>query len=197
MPRKTGVPRVCQQCQRPFLSLWHKSTKPAMYCSLACRDEAQRIRVTVTCVQCGTAFRRTPRHVALSKERGPFCGFRCYGQWQKEHTQGEANPNYKPQSPARTGGQWERARKEALARDRHRCQRCGSTNRLHVHHKIAWEEGQPDPHALDNLETLCASCHRKAHPMTARLNGRYAPLPKTGRWGNPAAAAHPRSASSE
>ena len=45
-----------------------------------------------------------------------------------------------------------------LERDRHRCTRCGSEERLEVHHLIAVADGgTDDPH---NLLTLCADCHR-------------------------------------
>jgi 5-methylcytosine-specific restriction endonuclease McrA len=66
-----------------------------------------------------------------------------------------------------------RNRLAVLDRDDHRCVRCGRTNRLHVHHKHSWKPGQGDPHALDNLETLCASCHRKAHPVPQAPNGKF------------------------
>lgn len=173
MPRKNGTRKVCQQCQNPYLAMDERKERPSLYCSRACRDEAMRTRVTLVCVQCQQEFRRKAYMAEWSQERGPFCSFRCYGRWQKEHTAGEANPNYVPQSPAHGAGQWERSRLEALARDQHRCVQCGRTNRLHVHHIVPWEEGQTNPHALGNLETLCASCHRRRHPMPKGPDGRY------------------------
>lgn len=98
-----------------------------------------------------------------SQERGPFCGFACYAAWQRENAKGLANPNFRESSAARGAGQWERNRLAALERDGHRCVECGSTKYLHVHHLTPWEPAQGDPHALDNLATLCAQHHRLAH----------------------------------
>ena len=57
---------------------------------------------------------------------------------------------------------WDRARRLALQRDGHRCQRCGRAGILEVHHLVALEDGGS---ALDlaNLETLCQKCHIDHH----------------------------------
>ena len=140
-----------------------------MFCSRHCRDLARSTRVTLTCRQCGREFERKAYMQDWSQERGPFCGFRCYGLWQKAHTTGEENPNFVSQSPLRGAGQWERNRLAALERDGHRCCQCGKSEHLHVHHKHEWNPEAPDPHALDNLETLCAKCHRQRHPVKREL----------------------------
>lgn len=54
---------------------------------------------------------------------------------------------------------WAELRLEVLARDRYRCTQCGSTENLHVHHVCARKHHGPDQ--MDNLQTLCASCHRQ------------------------------------
>lgn len=54
-------------------------------------------------------------------------------------------------------GLWRRIRALARARDGG-CLHCGATTSLHVHHIIAINAGG-DPYSLDNLETLCSSCH--------------------------------------
>lgn len=153
---------TCQQCSARFRAR-QRSDKPRRYCSMACRDAAQTTRVTLTCRQCCRSFERKAYQRDWSQERGPFCGMACYGSWQREHTAGEANPNWAPHSPARYAGEWERNRLAALERDQHRCVECRSTRYLHVHHVVPWGAGQEDPHALDNLATLCARHHRSAH----------------------------------
>lgn len=70
------------------------------------------------------------------------------------------------------GPNWPQQRKLALARDGYRCRRCGvSEGMLHVHHirpfrEFAYLPGQNDHYLaaneLDNLITLCPSCHRQA-----------------------------------
>lgn len=43
-----------------------------------------------------------------------------------------------------------------------RCEVCKGQERLHVHHM----DGNHHNNALTNLQTLCASCHRKLHSVT-------------------------------
>lgn len=173
MPRGSPVRIECRQCLRPFDDWHYKPSRPTLYCSRGCSHKAQTTRKLLTCVQCRYVFERKAYMEHWSQERGPFCSFGCYGNWQKANTQGEANPNYKPQSPARIAGQWARNRQAALERDGFQCCRCGAADRLHVHHKTPWQPGQTDPHELGNLETLCASCHRREHPMPQGHDGRF------------------------
>ena len=55
-----------------------------------------------------------------------------------------------------------RLRRRALDRDNWRCVRCESPLDLEVHHVVPLAEGGPAL-ALDNLSTLCMSCHLDAH----------------------------------
>jgi len=56
-------------------------------------------------------------------------------------------------------------RDQVLTRDGHQCQHCGtpgsSRNRLTMHHKIYRRHGGPA--TVDNLITLCESCHHDYH----------------------------------
>jgi len=49
-------------------------------------------------------------------------------------------------------------RQQVLERDGWRCQDCGSSKHLHVHHQVNRSKLGND--ALDNLITLCATCHQ-------------------------------------
>jgi DEAD/DEAH box helicase domain-containing protein len=73
------------------------------------------------------------------------------------------------------GPNWQEQRQKALARDNHRCRTCGATAQpgqgLHVHHLRPFREygyvsgrnrNYERANRLDNLLTLCASCHRRA-----------------------------------
>ena len=56
-------------------------------------------------------------------------------------------------------------------RDMGRCARCGSTDSLHVHHRVLRShQGGGNP---ANLATLCAECHGHCHanPAAARREG--------------------------
>jgi len=46
-------------------------------------------------------------------------------------------------------------------RDGWKCQKCGSTEKVHAHHIIAWKENECQRFELNNGITLCKSCHKK------------------------------------
>jgi len=83
---------------------------------------------------------------------------------------------------------WDKIRKQVLARDNFRCRTCGI--RLEVHHVVPLSKGGTnDP---DNLITLCSKCHRAIHqaqkfegkkPITVMVRRRVDPLyERTKRW---------------
>jgi 5-methylcytosine-specific restriction endonuclease McrA len=55
----------------------------------------------------------------------------------------------------------DRLRLQILERDRWRCQNCGSLQNLQVHHQELRSHSGNDTE--ENLITLCAPCHRRAH----------------------------------
>ena len=57
---------------------------------------------------------------------------------------------------------WSRIRQKVLNRDGYSCQICGlvETSILHIHHIMKKRDGGTDH--MDNLITLCPSCHHKA-----------------------------------
>jgi DEAD/DEAH box helicase domain-containing protein len=69
-------------------------------------------------------------------------------------------------SPNDYGPNWQKQRELARARDMFRCQLCGepeANKEHHVHHKIPFRmfETTEQANQLENLITLCMSCHRK------------------------------------
>ena len=58
-------------------------------------------------------------------------------------------------------------RKKILQRDGHACVQCGATGNLEINHIRGRAEGGSND--LDNLETLCATCHA---PITAAQTSR-------------------------
>ena len=69
------------------------------------------------------------------------------------------------------GPNWATQRKLALERDGHKCRTCSNTHMLQVHHIRPFKEykyvrGVNDNYlqanVVENLTTLCASCHRQA-----------------------------------
>jgi hypothetical protein len=63
-------------------------------------------------------------------------------------------------TPARYGDDWDKIRYLVYLRDRFTCQDCGIKGvRLDIHHKIPFLVSFDN--SLNNLITLCGSCHRK------------------------------------
>ena len=56
---------------------------------------------------------------------------------------------------------YEQLRQEVLARDRWKCQVCGSLSGVEVHHLTP--KGRQGDDSEENLITLCTTCHRKIH----------------------------------
>ena len=56
---------------------------------------------------------------------------------------------------------WESIRQRILTRDGRRCQLCGSTVNIRVHHKVPLSRGGTN--ADTNLITLCEDCHTQQH----------------------------------
>jgi len=66
---------------------------------------------------------------------------------------------------------YDELRKQVLERDGWKCQNCGSSENLQVHH--IQSRGQLGADTLENLITLCASCrdvHFKFHRTTSNEN---------------------------
>ena len=59
--------------------------------------------------------------------------------------------------------QWRFTRKKALSRSEHKCEYCGSTERLQVHHLSYKHIGRERP---EDLIVLCGSCHTKIHEIS-------------------------------
>ena len=58
--------------------------------------------------------------------------------------------------------QW---RKKVLERDGYKCQKCGSTEKLNVHHIKSFAEFPDEREKIENGITLCEKCHRKLHGL--------------------------------
>jgi 5-methylcytosine-specific restriction endonuclease McrA len=186
---RDGVIKTCPFCGEEFVP----KRSDQVYCKEKCRDAAkwERIKPVFTervCPICGKAFMPSRNnHVCCSSK----CGFRKIylenpekhkqqsKEWRenniervKENDRRKREQNKelykqidsKNHDETRFGGN----RQKALERDGYKCVLCGATENLAVHHKD--ESGQTDNpnHELDNLVTVCSSCHTKQH--NPRLN---------------------------
>lgn len=76
----------------------------------------------------------------------------------------ELSKKYEMQEIERLAKQryWSAVRKDVLERDGYTCQLCGKSGKtkLHIHHIMKIRDGGSDH--IDNLLTVCPSCHKKA-----------------------------------
>jgi hypothetical protein len=141
-----------------------------MFCSIPCRNSANGKRSgghnrlpseTHTCTVCGKEFTITGGEANQRRSLGGIftCSRACHNKRIAEPRFGADNPTWK-------GGiqTYRRHRRDS-------CERCGSTNRLVVHHK---DENRYN-NDLSNLETLCRRCHQNHHaePRRDPGSGRY------------------------
>ncbi len=73
------------------------------------------------------------------------------------------------------GKNWDNVRASVLLRDENKCQACGKTEpqRLEIHHKTPFKmyRNKGQANELNNLVTLCPSCHKEAEAMVKVQSG--------------------------
>jgi len=137
--------------------------------------------IDVRCTQCGEKF-KVPEWRKGQNDKS-FCNYECYGKWLSENNSGNNHPRWNGGDINYYGPNWESQRKKVLKRDNCKCQKCGRKKdnaKLDIHHIIPFKEyrlplfsGVPirnvlaefnweRANKLENLITLCASCHQKA-----------------------------------
>jgi len=130
---------------------------------------------TVGCAQCGDDVSR-PQSVIEGSDRN-FCDDDCRGEWLSENVRGENHPCWEGGRAPYGSGWSKRKRERVRERDGRECQSCGMAEsehrdrynrRLHVHHiqKARQFDDPEQRNAMENLVTLCLSCHNYWEQMT-------------------------------
>lgn len=162
----------CKRCGSSFE--FYPSDKCGVYCPDCVADSDEFLgdsytkdaeRVEKDCEQCGKPM--TMLQSKLDRGNGRFCTRECLGSWLSENVVGEQHHLWKEGETSYTG-EWLDVRANARKRDGHECKVCGMTReqngqRLDVHHirPVRDFEDPQDAHRLDNVVTLCRSCHGK------------------------------------
>lgn len=174
----------CRICGRRFK--YYPSDKKGWYCPECVETEEWRTPPTVTgtdnprwkggkiekeCDVCGKKVRRYPSGF---ENDVVCCSEECRQTWLSEAFTGEGHPNWKGGPGDFYNDGWWPAKLAALDRDGHTCRVCGATKdelgrNPDVHHIVPVREFAEaedaeiaDAHALDNLVSLCVTCHRNA-----------------------------------
>ena len=154
--------KVCMNCKDAY----HKA-KNAGY-RRAIRDKAGSPRRgdVLACASCGRSF----EYISGPQSRCRACQYdtivRGIRKWSRQNPEKIKRYRTLANDKYYFGGN----RIAALERDGHTCQRCGGTDDLHVHHIDGMGVTTPKKlrnNSLDNLQTLCRSCHSSIH-MTER-----------------------------
>lgn len=171
---------MCRICEEEFE--YYPSDKEGLYCStcieatngLLPENPATRNRVKESCTNCDTEMKIPPSR-AKSRKWGVFCNLNCYGEWLSETIVGEEHHQWKG-GTLDYGQKWWQVRRKALERDGYTCQKCGKTEeeigrKPDVHHikRVRDFDRRQDAHTLDNVITLCRSCHRNVEAGTIEL----------------------------
>lgn len=141
------------------------------YCSNKCKGEATGPTPgpypTSECVVCGSEFETIPS----MKNRLKTCSKTCESEHRSNIFSGENSPVWKGGWDSKMNAGFQRQRRKAIQRDGGVCRNCGATaeengRALSVHHITPRREfldgddfDSEAAHALDNLVTLCTSCH--------------------------------------
>jgi phage terminase large subunit GpA-like protein len=153
-PNGRHVNVECQNCSAPIKiarSLYANGA--GRYCSRDCYVDSLRTPHNTECEVCGKSFARQPGHRHVKR----YCSWECRSIGMR----GEGNPRWHGRNNAYRGWNWDADRIPALERDGYACRHCGSTDDLCVHHVTPWHLTHDN--SLDNLLTLCRSCHSRVH----------------------------------
>jgi len=168
-PERIETAHDCPTCGDSFASMHGVRTH-----HVQCHSEKlPRARTEFECVICGDSFTRPGNK---DEEDAKCCGRECLGEYISRTNSGSNAWQW-------SGGQFpygkgwnERKKRRVRIRDQARCQNCGMTEPeclkefgrvLDVHHiQPARSFESPGPrNAMENLTTLCRSCHRTAESM--------------------------------
>jgi len=181
--RGESTTTACNICGEGFE--YYPSEKRGLYCPSCVETESWQTTPTVTesehprwkggkqtiaCVVCGTTVERWPSEIG----EVTVCGQSCRETWLSETFSGKGHPNWKGGGNGAYGTGWNKVRERALHRYGYQCRICGKTREEigrnpDVHHivPVRWfinseEHTREDAHFIENVISLCISCHRKA-----------------------------------
>ncbi len=160
---------TCPICDKRFYIHAHRiaRNKHPVTCSMECKLALlQWETLLVYCDCCGDEIYRKQSEV--NKREHHFCNRTCMGEWQAQNKTGENSNSWLGGYPQYHGKDWIGNRRKAKRRDKNTCQSCDTkhteaNHTLEVHHikPIRLFDNRNDANHLDNLITLCRSCHIK------------------------------------
>lgn len=151
---------------------WRVEQFHLQFCDNECKSEHHKenrngdwaynySRAELVCEWCGSDYEVPTSREDISR----FCGLDCRNKWLASRT-GDGHPLWEG-GRRNYGANWTDQRRAARERDDYTCQSCGATEdglerELDVHHitPIKAFETPEEANTLDNLVSLCRSCHQ-------------------------------------
>ena len=165
---KTRVEKTCEGCGETFEAFaYHAATR--RFCNMTCYHKTRWDGVRSgmkDCEHCGTPF------AIFDCDARRFCSHPCYAASGAGAKSGAESPQWKGgTSPYyHRGADWPVSSEAARVRDGRKCKNCGKAEsdmdgirrKLDVHHIVPWSVSKSN--AIENLVTLCRSCHHRNEP---------------------------------
>lgn len=169
---------ICNNCGKSFKRKPSHSKNIFNFCSQSCYSShrsktyigAKHPRWTNTIVYCAVCAKSKRVKPSKKSSRKNFvCSKKCLSEWRRILFSGNKSHFWKGGYKSYYGPNWKKQKELARKRDKDTCQSCGKIycqgRKFDVHHIKPFRDfGLKrfyDANSLDNLTTLCASCHRK------------------------------------
>ena len=150
--RKGKVRRICLQCNKEFYVHPSQAKRGGRFCSISCATTYRNLT--------NNPAKRPDVRRKISENHAPV-------PWLDQYRFN----NYK-------GLMVKSYRTKAFRFYGRKCMRCGSEDRLEVHHK----DRDRSNNELSNLEVVCFSCHQQEHIEELKQEAEKRRCPKTGRF---------------
>lgn len=158
---KRPDPKPCQGCGKmiPFNACngsvkAYTTYSKQRFCSYLCSGRGKALASSIKapqekkCSSCGIAMSRKPKELLCHWASRKFCSRKCVGQSNARRYASLPSTRRSTNRTAVRSG-----------RVKVRCSRCKSRSHLHYHHVDRnWKNDAPE-----NVEVLCAGCHRHEH----------------------------------
>lgn len=162
---------TCELCGKTYTN-WNPRHYIRRFCDNCLSKHKQDLftnKITTTCGYCGKEIEVIPSRFYANKYC--YCDVKCMAKHYSEIYSGENSPTWKGGINKHYKGNWLHQARLCRERDNNCCQICGKTyeendnHNMDVHHikKYRLFENPVEANNLDNLISLCHSCHSFIH----------------------------------
>lgn len=162
---------TCEICGKTYVN-WNPRHYIRRFCDDCLSKHKQDLfinKITTTCGYCGKEIEVIPSRFYANKYC--YCDVKCMAKHYAEIYSGENSPTWKGGINKHYKGNWLHQANLCRERDNNCCQICGKTyeendnHNMDVHHikKYRLFKNPVEANSLDNLISLCHSCHSFIH----------------------------------